>query len=176
LRDDERQPLSDSDIQLLVGPTRVVRYPELAAARRIEDCFDARGRVFVLFLTTSATSGHWLLVHSPREGVLEYFDSYGGAVDAPFDWLNDAEEAELGQQRKELTRLLKGAAARGWVVQYNPVQLQSKKGDIATCGRHACVRAMLHSWPLGDYVALLKASNPDLFVTAVTEEVEALLR
>ena len=173
LRRDEKEPLSDGDIQQLVGPTCVMTYPQLQQCQRIEDCLDPKGRIFLLFLTESATSGHWILVHTPREGVLEVFDSYGGKPDSWFSWLSDEEEAQLHQQRHELTRLLKDAAARGWEITYNPVQLQSKKGDIATCGRHAVVRAMLHDWPLSNYVALLQTGgDPDLFVTAVTEAME----
>jgi len=173
LRRDEKEPLSDGDIQQLVGPTRIMRYPELQQCQRIEDCLDPKGRVFLLFLTESATQGHWILVHTPREGVLEVADSYGGKPDSWFSWLSDEEEAALGQQRKELTRLLKDAAARGWQITYNPVRLQSKAPSIATCGRHAVVRAMLHDWPLSAYVALLQSSgDPDLFVTAVVAAME----
>jgi len=177
-RQDVSEPLSDEDIQLLCGPTNIIRYPNLADAKQIEQVFDSRGRVFILFLTESQNSGHWLLVHRTGPKTIEYYDSYGGAIDQPFAWLSDAEEAALGQQRKELTRLLRDAQARGYTVQYNPVDLQSKKGSIATCGRHAVVRALLHDWPLQSYIQLVanQPEGPDLFVTAVTETLEDLLR
>jgi len=172
LRREEKEALSDSDIQRLVGPTRIVTYPTLADARDFAEVpFDVRGRLFILFLTEDQFTGHWQLLHKPQEGVVELFDSYGG-VDTPFSWLNATEERALGETEHHVSRLLKDAQRRGYRVQVSPVALQRKHGT-STCGKFCCVRAMLHDWPLANFIALLQSSgDPDLFVTAVVAAME----
>lgn len=175
LRADEREPLSDADIQLLIGPTKICRYPDLRRYQRIEEALDSHGRVVVLYLIDGPASGHWQLIHVTAPRQLEMFGSYGEGVWGAYDWTTAAQERALGQTRNEVARLLADAQRRGWKVVQNRTCFQSRRGDIATCGRHVCARALLHDWPLERYTrVVLGTGDPDLFVTCLTEQLEEL--
>jgi hypothetical protein len=94
-------------------------YPQLRDCQHVEETMDAMGRSCILFLTDSASSGHWigLLATSPAT-----IDSYGLRPDAEFGWLPARQERKLGQTRHELTRLIREAESRGITVEYYVVR------------------------------------------------------
>jgi hypothetical protein len=129
--------LSDKDIQTLLEPdTSIITYPQFADYNDILDCFDSEGRCVFLFLTQSASSGHWLCMFL-RKGHIEYFDSYGQAPEAQRRWLTKEQLEELGQGERYLYNLL---SKSGIPVYYNKVEYQKDKQDINTCGRWVAAR------------------------------------
>lgn len=164
----EDYALSDSDINQLLGGTKIFRYPELKGMSSIEDAFDKYGRAMMLYLTEDANTGHWvcMLKHG---NVIEYFDPYGGyKPDDERKWLSPQKLEELGEDEPVLTHMLKNYKVRS-----NPYKLQaeSERGKaINTCGRHCVTRLMLGHLPIDKYAALIKSSgvSPDDFVTSFT--------
>jgi hypothetical protein len=70
---------------------------------------------------------------------VEYFDSYGGKVDNPLNWINCKTRKALGSNNCLLTNMLDECP---YDVIYNPIVYQSKSPKIATCGRHCVFRIL----------------------------------
>lgn len=164
-------PLSDSDLRAILGPSiSIMSYPQLRAIRHIEDALDPMGRLVYLFLTTSATSGHWQCCFVSGENELTFFDSYGMAPDEDFAWLSAAQRKQLHETRREVVRLLKDAEHRGFRVIINRHRFQSMKPDVATCGRWCALRCLLSFQTNADFAKMVDESGlaPDVFVAVVT--------
>jgi hypothetical protein len=165
----EDYALSDSDINKLLGGTKILRYPELKSLNNIDDAFDSLGRAMILYLTEDANTGHWVCMLKRGGNVIEYFDSYGGyKPDDERKWLSPQQLQQLGQDEPILTKML-----HGYTVKSNPYKLQaeSSRGEaVNTCGRHCVTRLMLGHLPINKYAELIKSSgiNPDDFVTTFT--------
>jgi len=79
--------LSNSDIERILGKTKILTYPELGDLRNWEDAFDEQGRSVVLFLTENEQTGHWVgLIRNDK--TIEYFDPYGEAPEGDKKWLS----------------------------------------------------------------------------------------
>ena len=171
VRAEEGEPLSDADVRaLLHGATAVKTYPDLRAARSMDDVLHD-GRCALLYLTTSDTEGHWTgILRTPRG--IEYFDSYGHAPDEPLTWLSPQKAMALHEGQRDLTRLLHDASARGEPVSYNKHAFQALRNrNMATCGRHVACRLMCNDMTLPEYADMLASTgmNADEFVTRVTD-------
>ena len=175
--------LSDGDIKTLIGGgIRVLTYPEIEHYKSINALLAGQDAVVLLYLTESKTCGHWtaILRHVDSTGrvVLEYFDSYGGAPDAPFSWLTHSRREALDQTRAVLAKLLKDSP---YPVDYNHARLQEKDDDVNTCGRHVVVRLWHRGERLQPYLRwLLNAAKeggttPDGVVTRATSRSLAFL-
>jgi hypothetical protein len=178
LKNDEREPLSDRDIAKLLGPVpvKIYRYPDLAAAKHIEECLDALGRCVILYLINGPNSGHWQCLWRSEPKTINFFDSYGARPDEAFTWTTDAQERRVGQTRRELTRLLDDAVRRGYRVTYSPTQFQKDGPDYATCGRHVVARLLFKDISAKDYKGMVSQfGDADSYVTGLTEELERIL-
>jgi pimeloyl-ACP methyl ester carboxylesterase len=173
LRALEDTPLSDADLRKLLGDDlRVLTYPELASASRVEAVLDDLGRCAILFLTTGPREGHWVGLMAQPNNTLEYIDSYGMRPDAAFGWLPARQERKLGQTRRELTRLLDDAKARGINVIYSGEALQSDRPRLASCGRFLAARMLLGHLSLSEWLKMIHESTvePSAFVTILTSQ------
>lgn len=163
-------PLSDTDIQQVLGGTSLFKYPELESMTSIDDAFDELGRCIMLYLTQSEDEGHWVCMIK-RGKTVEYFDPYGGyKPDGERKWLTKEKQEELGEDEPLLTKMLKEG---GYKVESNPYHFQKEGGDVNTCGRHCCVRLLLAHLPLTEYKKMIDSSGvpPDEFVTTFTAQV-----
>jgi hypothetical protein len=139
LKEIKAYSLSNEDIQSVLGPeTRILSYPDFAEFNHIDEAFDSEGRCVFLFLTQSATSGHWMCMFK-RDGDIEYFDSYGERPEAQRDWLSEQQLDELGQGEPYLWNLLKRSRKR---VFYNKHQYQTDKMNVNNCGRWVIARLL----------------------------------
>ena len=162
-------PLSETDIQQLLGGTSVLRYPELEGMSSINEALDDAGRCIILYLTQNADTGHWVSLLKRGDKTIEYFDPYGGyKPDGERKWLSEAKLKELGQDEPILTRLLKG-----YKVISNPYHFQKEGGDVNTCGRHCCMRLISAKLSLPEYKAMIESSGvpADEFVTLTTSQI-----
>ena len=100
------------------------------------------------------------------------FDSFGTPIDGDFKWLTVEQQAQLGETRRELSRLVADARARGWQVTHNAVPLQRQ--DMDTCGRFVALRLLLSHLSLRELQQLLlESGDPDAYVTRVTMQLLA---
>lgn len=160
-------PLSDSDIRTILGSDiKIITYPELKRMRSIDECFDAQGRCIILFLTTSATSGHWCCMLRKKKGI-EFFDPYGEAPEEQKDGVPRGQLEALDESKPYLTSLLR---ASGRPVYYNTHPFQKESRSINTCGRHCVVRCLYGPYSIQKYASIIKKSgmSPDDFVSGLT--------
>jgi len=160
-------PLSDSDIRKILGKDiKIITYPDLNNMSDIRQAFDKKGRCIMLYLTQSATSGHWVCMLN-KKGSIEYFDPYGEPPEKALQTVPMEEREEWGESQPVLTHLLK---ASGKPVFYNKYPFQKDKQDVNTCGRHSVVRCLYAPNTLEEYKKVMDSSGmtPDNFVSALT--------
>lgn len=141
----------------------------MAHMSSIDECFDSKGRCIMLYLTQSATSGHWVCMLRKKDGI-EFFDPYGEPPEKALTTISDEEREAYGEGEPYLTNLLK---ASGQKVIYNRHPFQNDKANVNTCGRHSVVRCLYAPDTLTKYKAVMDASkmSPDDFVSALTAPV-----
>jgi hypothetical protein len=157
--------LSEDDVRKIVGPVRIVKYPELEN-ETIQSLFEKDPYVVILFLTEDVNTGHWqcmLLRDGGKQ--LEVFDSFGIKVDGNRAWLNQDEKEALDQTLPNVHNLVKGFPGE---LVYNNVKLQEESRN--TCGRHIACRILYDHLSIQEYIALIERSGikPDEFVTLLT--------
>ena len=163
-------PLSDDDLrECLRNPNvRILTYPKLSG-ETLETLFGPGGYTVLLFLTRSATRGHWLCVLQHEEGrKIEVFDSFGTPVDGDRAWLDKSRLTSLHETLPLLGTILSTAKERGIRVEHNTHHLQADESN--TCGRHVAARLMHCAQSLPDYISYLKSlgGTPDEAVTKIT--------
>jgi len=132
-------PMGDDDIKFYLPNSKIIKYSELSKYKNIDELLpNNKDFVFCLY-EESKNSGHWTaLTKHLKNGklIISYFDSYGGKIDEPLNWLSKSENINLHQDRKLLSNLLNKCPYK---VEYNPIKYQSedKAHDINSCGRHA---------------------------------------
>ena len=168
----EEYALGDDDIKNILGDDiNIVIYPDLEKYNDIDEVFDDKNRVIILFLTTNEYTGHWLCLHKDEFDNIHYFDPYGSGIDKDKKWLSQTKLEELNQSKVSLLNLIKKTANNG--VYYNSYDFQKDKQGINTCGRHCCVRLLFKHLDLDDYYKMIKKSNltPDEFVSYITFQI-----
>jgi len=138
VKEQVKDPIDDLEIKKYLKNAKIMTYNHLSSIPNIETLLPTDKSYILLLYLETPSSGHW--VSLMRYGkTIEYFDSYGGKIDAPLLWLPIHEREPLGTASPYLTRLLNDALNRFKVV-YNPVSYQTKKNDVNTCGRHSIFR------------------------------------
>jgi hypothetical protein len=87
----------------------------------------------------SPNRGHWVVISRPKEGVAEYFDSYGGQPDAPLKWTPIERRVGLGQGKPYLSMLFDKTPDE---VVYNKVKYQRESDKVNNCGRWCVLRIL----------------------------------
>lgn len=158
--------LSNTDIQRILGPTKIITYPELDDLASWEDAFDEHGRCVLLFLTENHSTGHWIgLIRN--KNTIEYFDPYGEPPEGDKKWIPEERLRRLDQDQPYLTRFLRSSKCK---VYCNLYQFQADKADVNTCGRWVVSRLLLREKTLKQFYDAVKKSGmkPDDFVSALT--------
>lgn len=165
----ESYALSESDIQQKIPTLKIVPYPDLLKANKIDDVLDQKGRLMLLYLTENQNTGHWVCLLKYRgTNIIEYFDPYGGyKPDGESKWLTPQKLKELGQASKRLTQLLDESS---YEVKSNAFPFQKDKMNMNTCGRHCTTRLYFKHLKLPEYIKLVESTGlpADKFVSAFT--------
>jgi hypothetical protein len=161
----EMYSLSNDDLHKILGPVRIITYPDLEK-ETLDTLFKEQPYVIILFLTEDENTGHWQCMLK-REGgkQLEVFDSFGVKVDGNRKWLSKDRQQALDQTLPNIHNLVKGFPGE---LVYNNVKLQEDSRN--TCGRHIASRILHDHLSIQDYIALIERSGikPDEFVTLLT--------
>lgn len=162
-------PLTDADIEAILGKTVIMTYPELQDMEDIEEIFDADGRSVLLFLTENNQTGHWTALIRNSD-TIEYFDPYGSAPDADRKWLSKEKLRELDEEKPHLTRLLRNSHLK---VYFNTYDFQEDKQNVNTCGRWVVARLLYRKKTLRQFYNIVMNSGlkPDDFVSALTFQI-----
>jgi len=161
----EMYSLSNDDLHKILGPVRIITYPDLEK-ETLDTLFKEQPYVIILFLTEDENTGHWQCILK-REGgkQLEVFDSFGVKVDGNRKWLSKDRQQALDQTMPNIHNLVKGFPGE---LVYNNIKLQEDSRN--TCGRHIASRILHDHLSIQDYIALIERSGikPDEFVTLLT--------
>jgi hypothetical protein len=132
-------PMTDSDVKEYLPNTPILRYSELGKYPSIQHLLPRVKDCVILLYENSPNVGHWTVVSRPKEGVVEYFDSYGGKVDHPLMWTDKQTRVGLGEGEKLLSRLFKACPEN---VVYNKIHYQKDGAGINDCGRWCVLRSL----------------------------------
>ena len=168
------EQLDDSDVKRVSGlpNLRVVRYPDMARFPTWDAMLGPAGAAAVLFLTESATSGHWLAAFNGPDDTAHIFDPLGIGLDKQKDELGAEKASELGQDRAEFSRLLKTTSRRPVV---NHEDFQAFNPQVQTCGRWVGLRIAAKDMKDPQFKSMVEkgikatgAGSADDWVTKVT--------
>lgn len=158
LQEIEETCMSNTDINKYFPGVKTVSYCDLAGVGNINELLPRPGSFFFLLYQNSPNSGHWVALLRGRD-YIEYFDSYGGPIDGPLDWLTARQNKALGIVNPYLSKLL---MEHGGEIQWNGVCFQNPHNSgISTCGRHCCLRIkmFLNGYDLEKYIRLLQLTK-----------------
>lgn len=154
-----KKPMSDSDIRYYFPNAKIKNTSELAKYDTIEQLFPNKKLDYMFLLyRQSPYYGHWCLLVR-RGNRLSWFDPYGIKYDTELKWVSLRKRISLGEM-PYITKLLSEANSRGYTIDWNPFDFQSKKIDgMSTCGRHCCFRLQTiidYNMDIQDYIKLMK--------------------
>ena len=161
----EQNDLSGEDLlKITEGQTKVVPYHNLNQFESIEELLKDFGSVILLY-ETRKDFGHYTALLYDKNGVLEFFDSYGLKPDEELKYA----EYNLEEGIPYLTKLLNNYNKP---IIYNQSKLQKFIRDVNTCGRWTSLRIRFRNiYNLKDFQELFsrtKHFNGDFFVSALT--------
>lgn len=149
--------LSDADIRHILGQgTKIIEFKDLDLFKTIYDLLPNEKDFAIVLVEQKDNSGHWVMLI--RDGNrIEQHDSYGCTLESELNFVSQAVNRMLGQSKKEFHDLMKTVNDEDEIV-YNKARLQTDDPTIATCGRHVCLRAMMHNlgYSLEDYLQFLE--------------------
>ena len=172
--------LSPSEVQALYrkltkgSSIRVIDYEQIINCPDIHAFFTRNPSIIIFYPSAKAGStihGHYCcLSRNPKRRTFFFYDPLAYNID---------EYKKFALHRTELYKekqnsLVKGLLASGWACDYNTHQHQSRKSEIATCGRHSAVRASFPELTNDQYNRLLyifenKRGLKDRLIVKVTE-------
>lgn len=138
-------PITDSQLVTYFGPRfkhNIKTWSELQKYKSIDKLLPSDKSFKIILIELEQNSGHWVLIQ--RYGkTIEYFDSYGANPFYHVDGLPDKVNLSLDQSREYFKQILDDAKRKHYNVIYNRKRFQKIDDSIATCGRHAILRAIL---------------------------------
>jgi hypothetical protein len=165
-------PLSDGDIREHLNNPLILKYSELDEYGTLENVLPNIKSYCVILYENSPNSGHWVCISRPKEGIAEYYDSYGGYVDCPLTWTPKDIRDTLGEVIPTLSRMFDECPEE---VVYNKIKYQKESGGVSNCGRWVVLRIkkMLDGMNLNQFYEFCKSEckrlnlDMDKMVTAL---------
>lgn len=149
--------LSDADIRHILGQnTKIVEFKDLDTFENIYELLPNEKDFVIILVESKDNSGHWVMLI--RDGNrIEQFDSYGCPLETELNFISSAMNRMLGQSKQEFHQLMRTIDEDDELV-YNKSRLQAEDPNIATCGRHCCLRALMHNlgYSLEEYLQFLE--------------------
>lgn len=136
------QPMGDDDIHYYFPNALIIKYRDLKKYNSIDSLLPHNNNFCFILYENSNNNGHWVSIikklkkNSKTKYDIYYFDSYGGVIDNPLNWISLEKNIELGQDYRILSKLLNNC---NHDVYYNIIKYQKedKNIDINCCGRHS---------------------------------------
>ena len=150
----EVKPMTDADIKHYFPKSKILTNEEIGNYNSIDELLpNNTDWVFILY-QQSPNYGHWCLL-TKKNNMLNYFDSYGGNIDDPLNWISKEKRNKLNEE-PYLTELINNS---NYDCEYNGVDFQSENSKISTCGRHCCLRLktlLNNDLDMDEYIDLMK--------------------
>jgi hypothetical protein len=128
------EPLSDLKVKQALGEgTRILKYSELKNYETMNALLPKINDFVIILLEEDVNRGHWTALMKLRDGFF-YFNSYGTKYDTDISVIPMCIRKILGEDRREITRLLDGRKC-----EWNRTKLQGERSQV--CGRW-CVLAI----------------------------------
>lgn len=159
IKEIKAEPLTDTDIKQYFPSAKIISSSDIGKYNSIDQLIPTeKGSIFIIY-ESKPNFGHWVLFSKYPPNVLEYFDSYGGKIDAPINWVNKQKQIALDLE-PYLTNLLEKTKNKDLIYSSKNFQKQStiKNGDVSTCGRHCILRAKTlenDNQGLSDYIKMM---------------------
>lgn len=121
-------PLSDAKVREALGEaTKIVKYSELKNYETIRELLPSVGSFCIVLLEDDFNTGHWCAIMRTKDGIF-YYNSYGKKYDSDLNVIPMCIKKILGQDKKEIARLLDGE-----MCSWNKIKMQGDKSQV--CGR-----------------------------------------
>jgi hypothetical protein len=136
--------------------TKIVEFKDLDTFENIYELLPNEKDFVIILVESKNNSGHWVMLL--RDGNrIEQHDSYGCPLETELNFVSAAMNRMLGQSKQEFHQLMRTIDDEDELV-YNKVRLQAEDPNIATCGRHCCLRALMHNlgYSLEEYLQFLE--------------------
>lgn len=130
-------PLTNEDLEQSIGVKSedILLYKDLAKFHDIDELLPNNSDFKMILLEWERNKGHWVILYK-LDGKYFYFNSYGHKYDNDLNVLSSCVKRILGEDTKQITRLLNGKPC-----EYSKRRFQ--KGDAQTCGRWCVMRISL---------------------------------
>jgi hypothetical protein len=148
--------LSDADIRHILGQgTKIIEFKDMDMFKTIYDLLPNEKDFAVVLVEQKDNSGHWVMLLRDKNRI-EQFDSYGCTLESELNFVSQAMNRMLGQSKQEFHTLMKTIDDEDELV-FNKARLQAEDPAISTCGRHCCLRALMHNlgYSLEEYLQFL---------------------
>jgi len=154
-------PLSDGDIREHLNNPLILKYSELDEYGTLDNLLPNIKSYCVVLYEHSPNTGHWICISRPREGIAEYWDSYGGYVDCPLTWTPKAILDKLDSGYPTLSRMFDECPEE---VVYNKIKYQKEGNGVNNCGRWCVLRIkkMLDGMNLNQFYDFCKKESERL--------------
>lgn len=147
------QPLSNEKIMSALGPdTKILKYSDLRQYNSINDILPKINSFVILLLEDEPAHGHWTCMIRTAESKYYYFNSYGQKYDSDLSVIPMCIRSILGEDRREITRLLDGKDC-----DWNHNKFQGERSQV--CGRFcilACSMIGMMGYSPTDFEKFLK--------------------
>jgi len=152
-------------LRLVNGQANLEVYPNVYTYKSLDELLGPY-KACILLYEWKADYGHWVCVFE-RDGVIEFFDSYGAIPDSE---LTDVPEHFAHVNHEDHDYLMDLIRKSGKKLDYNTFDFQEDSKGTATCGRHVAVRLAFRMVPNIQYVLMFIYSgmDPDELVTKAT--------
>ena len=137
--------ISDKDFQRFFGAgvaSKVIKYGDLDNFKSIDDLLPNEKDFAIILTETKRNEGHWCAILK-YDGLIEWFDSYGGKggkPDGELSFISKAMNVLLDQDDRYLTKLLKESGRK---IIYNKEKFQAFQDGISTCGKWVIARILM---------------------------------
>lgn len=151
--DEVDKPMSMDELKhILKNRANVYVYPEIKRFKTLDELLSPYGSTVILYLT-SPNYGHYTCINKIKNNEVEFFDSYSIFPDKELNNITKQERMQLDQATNHLSKLMKESKYK---LSYNHHKFQSKKSNVATCGKHCIMRIFYKHLTLSKFNAMIK--------------------
>ena len=152
--------VSDVDFRRFFGEdvaSKVLKYSDLDNYKSIDELLPNEKDFVIVLTENKKNEGHWCCLLK-YNGLLEWFDGYGGKAGKPdgeLSFISKAMNIFLDQDDRYLTKILKESGRK---IIYNKEPYQALQDGVNTCGKWVIARIMMmqFGYTLKDFQDKLK--------------------